>query len=73
VTREAHPSDRRATLATLTPRGETLVAQLKRDHRRLARALFVPMSRREFDGFARGLGGILDRLRAHLVATGGRS
>jgi DNA-binding MarR family transcriptional regulator len=73
VTREAHPGDRRATLVTLTPRGETLVTQLKRDHKRLARALFAPMSPREFDGFARGLGGVIDRLRAHLVATGGRS
>jgi hypothetical protein len=31
------------------------------------------MSRREFDGFARGLGGVIDRLRAHLAATGVRS
>jgi len=73
VTREPHPGDRRATLVTLTPRGEMLVAQLKRDHKRLARALFTPMSRREFDGFARGLGGVIERLRAHLVATSGRS
>jgi DNA-binding MarR family transcriptional regulator len=73
VTREPHPGDRRATLVTLTPGGGRLVAQLKRDHKRLARALFAPMPRREFDGFARGLGAVLDRLRAHLVATGGRS
>lgn len=73
VTRESHPGDRRATLVTLTPRGKTLVARLKRDHKALARALFAPMSPRELDGFARGLGGVIDRLRAHLVATGGRS
>jgi DNA-binding MarR family transcriptional regulator len=73
VTREPHPGDRRATLVTVTPRGETLVAQLKRDHKGLARALFAPMSRREFDGFARGLDGVIERLRANLVATGGRS
>lgn len=73
VTREPHPSDRRATLVTFTSRGERIVAQLKRDHKTLARALFAPMSRREFDGFARGLGGVIDRLRAHLAATGGRS
>ena len=73
VTREPHPGDRRATLVTLTPRGKRLVAQLKRDHKRLARALFAPMSRREFDSFARGLGGVIERLRAHLVSTGGRS
>jgi DNA-binding MarR family transcriptional regulator len=73
VTREPHPGDRRATLVTFTPKGETLVAQLNRDHKALARALFAPMSRREFDGFARGLGGVIDRLRAHLAARGGRS
>lgn len=70
VTREPHPTDRRATLVTLTPRGKTLVAQLRRDHKRLARALFASMSRREFDGFARALSGVIDRLRAHLAMTG---
>lgn len=69
VTRESHPGDRRATLVTLTARGETLVTQLKRDHEELARALFAPMSGSELDGFRRGLGGVIDRLRAHLRAT----
>ena len=73
VTREPHPGDRRATLVTFTSRGERLVSQLQRDHRALARALFEPMSRRQFDGFARELGGVIVRLRAHLAATGGRS
>ena len=71
VTREAHPTDRRATLVTFTPRGEALVDQLKRDHKALARALFASMSEREFDSFARSLPGLIDRLRAHLAATGG--
>jgi DNA-binding MarR family transcriptional regulator len=70
VTREPHPSDRRATLVTFTSRGERLVARLERDHESLARALFAPMSRREFDSFAHELGGVIDRLRAHLAATG---
>ena len=69
VTRELHPSDRRATLVTFTSRGEKLVAQLKRDHRALARALFAPTSRRELESFGRTLAGVIDRLRAHLVAT----
>lgn len=73
VTREPHPADRRATLVTLTSGGERLTAQLKRDHKALARALFAPMSGREFDGFARGLGGVINRLRAHLVASRRRS
>jgi DNA-binding MarR family transcriptional regulator len=69
VTREAHPSDRRATLVTFTPRGKRLVAQLQRDHKRLARVLFAPMTRREFDSFGRGLGGLIDRLRAHVQTS----
>jgi DNA-binding MarR family transcriptional regulator len=68
VTREPHPGDRRATLVTLTARGEALVRQLKRDHKALALALFAPMSRSELDRFRRGLGGVIDRLRAHLGA-----
>jgi DNA-binding MarR family transcriptional regulator len=72
VTREPHPSDRRATLVTLTPRGETLVAQLRRDHKALARALFASMSDREVDTFSRSLAGLVDRLRAHLDASGVR-
>lgn len=67
VTREPHPTDRRATLVTFTSRGETLVARLKRDHQALARALFAPMSRRDFDCFARELADVIDRLRAHLT------
>lgn len=66
VTRELHPTDRRATLVTLSARGDKLVTRLKRDHRALARTLFAPMSRRELDGFARGLAGVIERLRAHL-------
>ena len=73
VTREAHPSDRRATLVTLTAQGETLVAKLKRGHKDLARALFSSMSSGEFDSFSRSLAGLIDRLRKHLAASGGRS
>jgi DNA-binding MarR family transcriptional regulator len=68
VTREAHPADRRATLVTLTPQGEILVAQLKRDHKRIAQALFGPMSSGEFDSFTRSLADVIDRLRAQLAA-----
>jgi DNA-binding MarR family transcriptional regulator len=72
VTRDPHPTHRRSTLVTLTPRGKSLVARLRRDHRTLARALFAPMSHRELDGFARGLAGVVERLRAHLALTGAR-
>ena len=69
VTREPHPSDRRATLVTFTSRGERLVARLKWDYTALAHALFAPMSRREFESFGRTLAGVIDRLHVHLVAT----
>src|SRR5581483_12257195 len=67
VTREQHPSDRRATLVTLTAEGKRLTAKLKRDHRTLARALFAQMSRREFVCFERGLADVIAELRAHLA------
>ncbi len=73
VTREPHPSDRRATLVTLTVEGERLTGKLKRDHRTLARALFAQMSWREFDSFERGLADVITNLRAHLASTGRRS
>jgi DNA-binding MarR family transcriptional regulator len=73
VTREPHPTDRRATLVTLTAEGERLTAKLKRDHRALARALFAQLSRREFDSFERGLADVITKLRAHLAAEGSRS
>jgi len=72
VTREPHPSDRRATLVTLTRRGKALVTQLQRDHRALARALFAGMPRREFAAFARGLAEVIARLRTHLDAPAAR-
>ncbi len=73
VTREPHPSDRRATLVTLTAEGERLTGKLKRDHRTLARALFAQMSWREFDSFERGLADVITNLRAHLASTEERS
>ena len=73
VTRESHPTDRRATLVTLSASGKKLTATLKRDHRSLARALFAQMSRREFDSFERGLAAVITNLRTHLASTGSRS
>jgi DNA-binding MarR family transcriptional regulator len=66
VTREPHPTDRRATLVTFTPNGRALIRRIQRDHRKLARALFGAMSPRELDGFGRGLGTVVANLREHL-------
>lgn len=40
VTREPHPTDRRAVVVTLTDAGRRFVAQLQKSHRNLARTLF---------------------------------
>ncbi len=73
VTRESHPTDRRATLVTLTAAGRRLTNKLKRDHRALARALFDQMSTREFQHFERGLATVITQLREHLVSAGNKS
>lgn len=44
VTREPHPTDRRATLVTLTDRGTKATAALVHDHQELAHQLFAGMS-----------------------------
>jgi len=69
VTREPHPSDRRAALVTFTATGQTLIAQLERDHEALASALFAPMSRAELDCFEQWLTDVTARLRAHQAVT----
>jgi DNA-binding MarR family transcriptional regulator len=70
VTREPHPTDRRATLVTLTPSGKRLTGRLKRDHEALARALFGSLSPAELDRFLQGLNGVIERLQTHLSRTG---
>jgi DNA-binding MarR family transcriptional regulator len=67
VTREPHPSDRRATLVTLTARGREVAEGLVRGHGEFATLLFGDMSQRTFDGFSRGLSEVLDTLRAHVT------
>ena len=68
VTREPHPSDRRATLVTFTERGHTTAQALLDDHRRLARQLFAGMADDVFGSFDAGLLHVLTRLRAALAA-----
>jgi DNA-binding MarR family transcriptional regulator len=67
VTREPHPSDRRATLITFTSRGARAARALERDHIKLADQLFGDMSATTFRGFTRGLDAVLARLRELLV------
>jgi DNA-binding MarR family transcriptional regulator len=68
VTREPHPSDRRATLVTFTERGRAIAQALLDGHRRLARQLFAGFADDAFDGFDAGLLDVLTRLRGVLAA-----
>jgi DNA-binding MarR family transcriptional regulator len=63
VTREPHPSDRRATLVTFTKRGRATAQALVDGHRRLARQLFADLPDDVFDGFDTGLRHVVTRLR----------
>jgi DNA-binding MarR family transcriptional regulator len=66
VTREPHPTDRRATLVTFTERGAATAAALDSGHRGLAELLFAGMPADRFEHFVAGLGEILARLRDRL-------
>jgi DNA-binding MarR family transcriptional regulator len=67
VTREPHPSDRRATLVTFTERGRTTAQALLDGHSRLARQLFADLPHNVFDGFDAGLLHVLTRFRGVLA------
>lgn len=64
VTREPHPSDRRATLVTFTPRGSAAAQRLVEGHRRLARQLFEELPIHVFDGFDDGVVHVIRVLRS---------
>jgi DNA-binding MarR family transcriptional regulator len=63
VTREAHPTDRRATLVTLTEKGGRTADLLARGEEELAETLFGAMHREQFDAYADGIGTVLARFR----------
>ena len=66
VTREPHPTDRRATLVSLTEHGAATLAEMDRSHRELATLLFGEMSGRELGAFTAGLGHVVGRLKEAL-------
>ena len=63
VTREPHPSDRRAALITLTQRGTATADELVREQAVLARALFGDLPEARFDQFSSGLDHVVGVLR----------
>ena len=68
VTREPHPTDRRATLVTFTEHGAATAAGLERDQREFARILFADMPDHRLAALVDGLDDVLARLRAHGVS-----
>ena len=67
VTREPHPSDRRATLVTFTERGRATAQALVDSHRRLARQLFADLPDDAFESFDAGLLHVITRFRGVLA------
>lgn len=63
VTREPHPSDRRATLVTLTPHGTEVAASLQAGQAELAGQLFGDLEPAAYDAFLVGLGATVAKLR----------
>ena len=69
VTRAAHPSDRRATLVTLTGHGEQVMRRMREEHEQFASLLFADLPERQRTAFAVGLEHVVHRLRT-LVDSG---
>ncbi|MBE1489066.1 MarR family winged helix-turn-helix transcriptional regulator [Plantactinospora soyae] len=64
VSRQPHPTDRRATLVTFTERGVRTVEEMERGQQEFARLLFGEMTQERLDCFSGALDEILTRLRA---------
>lgn len=62
VTREPHPSDRRATNVTLTPHGAGVAAELERGRTDLAGQLFGDLDEPTYAGLVAGLSATVTRL-----------
>jgi DNA-binding MarR family transcriptional regulator len=68
VTREPHPTDRRATLVTFTDHGAATAAELEREHEAFADLLFADVPDDELAGFVGGIEHVLRRLYEHAAA-----
>jgi len=67
VTREPHPTDRRATLVSLTEHGSRVTAEMEKGQHEMADLFFSDMSPDELDCFVTGLTGLVNRLRDRLA------
>lgn len=64
VKRSPHPTDRRATIVSLTDAGQVAMAEMARDHAKLSDDLLDAVDPDDRAGFTRGLDAIAARLRA---------
>jgi DNA-binding MarR family transcriptional regulator len=71
VTRRPHPTDRRATLVTLTRRGGRIASEWQAGHDELAERLFAGVDATEVAGFVATLDRVLERLRDEGPASAG--
>ena len=69
VTREPHPTDRRATLVSFTEHGSRIARQLLEGRDELSEQLFSGMPDPQFDGLVEGLDAVLARLKELLLAA----
>lgn len=70
VSREPHPTDRRATLVAFTAHGAEVAEGLERGRSEFARALFAGMPGAQLRGLVAGLDAVLDRMRSLAAQEG---
>lgn len=68
VSREAHPTDRRVVLVTLTASGQVLVDAAVRDHAAISAELTAAVPAADRAALTRGLAAVVDRLEALVLA-----
>lgn len=66
VTRETHPTDRRATLVCFTEHGAAITARMADGQQELAALLFADMAPERLDCLVDGLTDVLERLKSRL-------
>lgn len=71
ATRRPHPSDRRATLVTLTDRGAEAADRWRSRYRDLGHRLFADLTTSDLRHLAASLEQILARLHDHVAGPGG--
>jgi DNA-binding MarR family transcriptional regulator len=64
VTRSPHPSDRRATLVTLTDRGRRTMSEMEQQRRQIAAELVADLDPAQLQSLCRGLDSVAARLQA---------